>query len=69
MLTAGLAAAAGAAVFAHGAFEPNSPVFGPVVGRGPRERVVYLTLDDGPNGRTTERIVRILAGARRAGPP
>ena len=60
MLTAVLAAAAGTAVLAHGAFEPNSPVFGPVVGRGPRERVVYLTFDDGPNGRTTERIVNIL---------
>jgi len=60
VLTAVLAAAAGTAVLAHGAFEPNSPVFGPVVGRGPRERVVYLTFDDGPNGRTTERIVNIL---------
>ncbi|TMC59432.1 MAG: polysaccharide deacetylase family protein, partial [Chloroflexi bacterium] len=66
VLTAVLAAAAGTAVLAHGAFEPNSPVFGPVVGRGPRERVVYLTFDDGPNGRTTERIVNIL---ERAGIP
>lgn len=65
MLTAALAAAAGgAAVLAHGAFEPNSPVFGPVVGRGRRERVVYLTFDDGPNPRTTERIARILERER-----
>jgi peptidoglycan/xylan/chitin deacetylase (PgdA/CDA1 family) len=66
VLTAVLAAAAGTAMLAHGAFEPNSPVFGPVVGRGPREHEVYLTFDDGPNGRTTERIVNIL---ERAGVP
>jgi len=54
------AAAAGAAVLAHGALAPNSPVFGPVVGRGPRERALYLTFDDGPNPYTTEPIVRLL---------
>jgi len=61
MLTALLGAtAAGAAVLAHGALAPNSPVFGPVVSRGPRERVLYLTFDDGPNPYTTEPIVRLL---------
>src|SRR5262249_126178 len=62
MIVGGLlgTAAAGAAVLAHGALVPNSPLFGPVVGRGPRERVLYLTFDDGPNPHTTERIVRIL---------
>jgi peptidoglycan-N-acetylglucosamine deacetylase len=54
------AAAGGAAVLAHGALAPNSPVFGPVVSRGPRDRALYLTFDDGPNPHTTERIVRLL---------
>ena len=54
------AAAGGAAVFAHGALAPNSPVFGPVLSRGPRDRSLYLTFDDGPNPHTTERIVRLL---------
>ncbi len=66
MLTTALAAAAaaGAAALAHGAFEPNSPVFGPAIGRGPREAALYLTFDDGPNPRTTDRIVRILEQER-----
>jgi peptidoglycan/xylan/chitin deacetylase (PgdA/CDA1 family) len=67
MLTPALAAAAGAAgaaLLAHGAFEPNSPVFGPAIGRGPPEPAVYLTFDDGPHPRTTERIVRILERER-----
>jgi peptidoglycan-N-acetylglucosamine deacetylase len=65
MMTAALAAAAGtAALLAHGALAPNSPVFGPVVGRGPREPTLYLTFDDGPNPDATERIVRVLQGAR-----
>jgi peptidoglycan/xylan/chitin deacetylase (PgdA/CDA1 family) len=59
-LAAAAGTAAAAALLAHGAFEPNSPVFGPAIGRGPREPAVYLTFDDGPNPRTTERIVRIL---------
>lgn len=53
-------AAGGAALLAHGALAPNSPVFGPVVGRGPRDRALYLTFDDGPNPFATERIVRLL---------
>ncbi|HEX7919069.1 MAG TPA: polysaccharide deacetylase family protein, partial [Gemmatimonadales bacterium] len=56
-------AAVGAALWAHGALAPNSPVFGPVVGRGPRDRALYLTFDDGPNPYATERIVRLLADA------
>lgn len=43
-----------------GAYGPNSPVFGPVTGRGPRERAAYLTFDDGPNPGVTERILEIL---------
>jgi peptidoglycan-N-acetylglucosamine deacetylase len=58
------AATGGAAVLAHGALAPNSPVFGPVVSRGPRERALYLTFDDGPNPFTTERIVRLLQRER-----
>jgi peptidoglycan/xylan/chitin deacetylase (PgdA/CDA1 family) len=56
-------AAGGAALWAHGALAPNSPVFGPVVGRGPRDRALYLTFDDGPNPAATERIVGILTEA------
>ena len=63
-VVAGGAAVGGAAVLAHGALAPNSPVFGPVVGRGPRERALYLTFDDGPNPFTTEPIVRALQRAR-----
>jgi peptidoglycan/xylan/chitin deacetylase (PgdA/CDA1 family) len=55
------AAAGGAAVLAYGALAPNSSVFGPVVSRGPRERALYLTFDDGPSPYATERIVRLLA--------
>jgi peptidoglycan/xylan/chitin deacetylase (PgdA/CDA1 family) len=65
MLTALLGVATGgAALLAHGALVPNSPLFGPVVGRGPRERVLYLTFDDGPNPHTTERIVHLLERER-----
>lgn len=63
MLTVASAAAAAtaAAVAAHGTLAPNSPVFGPVIGRGPREQAVYLTFDDGPNPRWTEPIAELLA--------
>jgi peptidoglycan/xylan/chitin deacetylase (PgdA/CDA1 family) len=65
MLTQALVAAVGGAVvLAHGAFAPNSPVFGPVVGRGPRERALYLTFDDGPNPYATQRIVDVLQRER-----
>jgi peptidoglycan/xylan/chitin deacetylase (PgdA/CDA1 family) len=43
-----------------GAYAPNSPVFGPVIGRGPHELVAFLTFDDGPNPGVTERILEIL---------
>ncbi len=56
----GAAVAGGAGLLAHGALAPNSPVFGPVVGRGPRDRGLYLTFDDGPNPFSTEPIVRLL---------
>ena len=52
------------AVWAYGTYEPNSPLFGRVVGRGPRgvQRVAYLTFDDGPNPGATEPILDTLAG-------
>src|SRR5437870_10941407 len=57
-----IAATAGAAAlgaWAYGTYEPNSPLFGRAVGRGPtRERVAYLTFDDGPNPGATEPIDR-----------
>lgn len=43
-----------------GAYGHNSPIFGPVIGRGPREPVVFLTFDDGPNPGVTERILEVL---------
>src|SRR5438034_11407226 len=37
-------------LWAYGTYEPNSPLFGRVIGRGPGAgRVAYLTFDDGPN--------------------
>jgi peptidoglycan/xylan/chitin deacetylase (PgdA/CDA1 family) len=56
LLVAGLGAAAGA----WGAYVPNSRLFGPVIGRGPDEPVVFLTFDDGPNPGVTERILNVL---------
>jgi peptidoglycan/xylan/chitin deacetylase (PgdA/CDA1 family) len=47
-------------------YHPNAPVFGPVVGRGPRRRELYLTFDDGPNPCATPRVLDALA---RAGVP
>jgi peptidoglycan-N-acetylglucosamine deacetylase len=64
MIVASLAAG-GAAVLgtlAVGAYYPNAPLFGPVIGHGPRgERSLYLTFDDGPNAVATPRILDILA--------
>src|SRR5438046_8823220 len=57
---------AGAAfgAWAYGTYEPNSPLFGRAIGRGPtRERVAYLTFDDGPNPRATEPILETLAAS------
>src|SRR5881409_3417467 len=62
-----IAATAGAAAlgaWAYGTYEPNSPLFGRAVGRGPtRERVAYLTFDDGPNPGATEPILETLAAS------
>src|SRR6266566_4936647 len=47
---AATASAAALGAWAYGTYEPNSPLFGRAVGRGlTRERVAYLTFDDGPN--------------------
>jgi peptidoglycan/xylan/chitin deacetylase (PgdA/CDA1 family) len=43
-----------------GAYAPNSQLFGPVIGRGPLEPVVYLTFDDGPNPGVTHRVLEVL---------
>jgi len=64
-LTAPLAACAAiVGAWAYGTYEPNSRVFGRVVGRGARTgRAVYLTFDDGPNPGATEPILETLAAA------
>jgi len=57
-----LGAALGGGAWAYGTYEPNSPLFGRVIGRGSRAgRVVYLTFDDGPNPGATEPILQTLA--------
>jgi len=38
-------------------------VFGPSIERGPRNRRIYLTFDDGPNERATPAILETLAGS------
>jgi peptidoglycan/xylan/chitin deacetylase (PgdA/CDA1 family) len=54
-------AAATTGLFAHGAFYPNSPLFGRVISRSSlRSRDLYLTFDDGPSPGATERILEIL---------
>jgi len=56
------AAVAALGAWAYGTYEPNSPLFGRAVGRGPtRERVAYLTFDDGPNPGATGAILDALA--------
>jgi len=60
--TAFAAATLGAAgLLSFGALEPNNGLFGPVTGRGPRSRSVYLTFDDGPNPEATPAILDTLA--------
>jgi peptidoglycan/xylan/chitin deacetylase (PgdA/CDA1 family) len=54
-------AVGGAAAALYGALEPNNSLFGPVTGRGPRDRRVYLTFDDGPNPGATPLILDTLA--------
>ncbi len=45
----------------YGMLVPNSTLFGPVIGRGPREgNSLYLTFDDGPSPSATERILATL---------
>jgi peptidoglycan/xylan/chitin deacetylase (PgdA/CDA1 family) len=39
-------------------------IFGPSVERGPRNRRIYLTFDDGPNERATDPILETLASER-----
>jgi peptidoglycan/xylan/chitin deacetylase (PgdA/CDA1 family) len=56
VLGAGLALGTGM----WGAYAPNSRLFGPVIGRGPLEPVVYLTFDDGPNPGVTQRVLEVL---------
>ncbi len=56
VLGAGLALGTGL----WGAYAPNSQLFGPVIGRGPREPVAYLTFDDGPNPPVTEQVLEVL---------
>jgi peptidoglycan-N-acetylglucosamine deacetylase len=65
VLTAGLLAAGGVVAAAvHGMVGPNSRMYGPVIGRGPRDRGLYLSFDDGPNPRATGRILRVLERER-----
>lgn len=46
---------------AWGAYDPTSPLFGPVIGRGSKhQRVLYLTFDDGPRPAVTSRVLEIL---------
>jgi len=62
-------AAAGTSLglWAYGTYEPNSPLFGRAVGRGPRDgRFAYLTFDDGPNPGATEPILETLAACNVA---
>src|SRR5213080_1439751 len=55
------AAASALGAWAYGTYEPNSPLFGRAVGRGPtRERVAYLTFDDGPNPNANGEIIDAL---------
>src|SRR2546421_12225464 len=61
MLALPLAAAALGA-WAYGTYEPNSPLFGRVIGRGSRRgRVAYLTFDDGPKPGATQPVLAALA--------
>jgi peptidoglycan-N-acetylglucosamine deacetylase len=59
----GVAAVGGALAIATGmwgVYNPNSRLFGPVIGRGPRQRVAFLTFDDGPNPGVTEQVLEVL---------
>jgi peptidoglycan/xylan/chitin deacetylase (PgdA/CDA1 family) len=59
------AGAAAAGTLAWGAYDPTSPLFGRVLGRGSkRERFLYLTFDDGPRPSVTASILETLARER-----
>ncbi|MEO6526216.1 MAG: polysaccharide deacetylase family protein [Gemmatimonadaceae bacterium] len=61
MIGAAAASLAAAGLAAHGTWHRNSVVFGPVVSHLPGDdAVVSITFDDGPNPRTTPRILDIL---------
>jgi len=58
-VVAGAGAALGA--LTAGTYYPNAPLFGPVIGRGPRRRrELYLTFDDGPNPSATGAVLETL---------
>lgn len=61
-LALGAAALAPAALLARGVFSPRSGLLGPVVWRGDRGDPprVALTFDDGPDARTTPRVLDVL---------
>src|SRR6266404_2307365 len=64
MLLPLVATGAALGAWAYGTYEPNSFLFGRAVGRAPtRERVAYLTFDDGPNPGATEPILETLAAS------
>jgi peptidoglycan/xylan/chitin deacetylase (PgdA/CDA1 family) len=67
MLTAGVVALLAAGAAAHGAFERNSPLFGPVLADLPPAADgtprVALTFDDGPNPDATPRVLDALGEA------
>jgi peptidoglycan/xylan/chitin deacetylase (PgdA/CDA1 family) len=59
------AAGVAAGTLAWGAYAPASPLFGAVIGRGPkRSRALYLTFDDGPRPGVTDRILETLERER-----
>jgi len=59
------AAAMALGCYAYGMYAPNSSLFGPVIGRGPRDgKTLYLTFDDGPNPGATDRILDVLEDRR-----
>ena len=62
MIVAPALGAVVAGALAHGAFYPNSPIFGPVIAHlRDDEPFVALTFDDGPNPDATPRILDSLA--------
>jgi peptidoglycan/xylan/chitin deacetylase (PgdA/CDA1 family) len=52
-------------VVIHATFNPNSPLYGRVIFRGPKnQKSLYLTFDDGPNPSATEHILQILEASK-----